>query len=96
MKIDPVEIVDAWASKYFSKPDSDRSKLAKQRLSICNECGNKKVKGISEKVSFSYCGICGCVLSAKVFSKKENACPQSKWKCDYKSPVFNKNLKSLV
>lgn len=96
MKIDPVEIIDAWAAKFRSKPDSDRTKLARQRLLICNECDKRKTRGISDKIGFSYCGICGCVLSAKVFTKRENACPMSKWKCDHKSPVFNKNLKSLV
>jgi transcription initiation factor TFIIIB Brf1 subunit/transcription initiation factor TFIIB len=41
---------------------------------VCNECPSNKING----VGINYCGECGCVIKAKVFSK-ENACPLNKW-----------------
>lgn len=44
--------------------------LAKERLEICNSCENRTI--------MHTCSICGCLLEAKVRTKKEK-CPINKW-----------------
>lgn len=66
------EILKAWA--ITANPNQFQSKLASNRIEICNGCEFKK-----SKLGVNYCGVCGCALKAKVFSPKQNACPEGKW-----------------
>lgn len=76
MKFDIKEIVTAWFTKF--NPKDEQKKLAEQRAEICNQCEHP-AEGVG---GIRYCDICGCVLSAKIYSPKENPCPLAKWTCD--------------
>lgn len=76
MHFDVKEIVSAWISKI--KPKEEQKILAEQRAEICNEC--PEAKEVIDNVNGTrYCGQCGCLLEAKVYSYKEGACPLGKW-----------------
>lgn len=83
----PIEIVEAYYTKYTTKKDSPRYKLAQERLKICETC---EERAYNETAKVYYCGKCGCIIGGKVFSKHENPCPLKKWKkCDQN---FHKNF----
>jgi hypothetical protein len=65
------EIFKSWGISI--NPNEEQSKLASDRIQICNTCEHKK-EGI-----INTCGICGCSLRAKVFSPVFNSCPIGKW-----------------
>jgi len=66
-----VEIFRAWKIAY--NPNETQSKLAAERLSICNECEHKK------ETPYIHCGACGCALKAKIFTPIIGGCPHNKW-----------------
>lgn len=74
MKIDIKEVVEAWVTK--ATATESEKQLAEARLSICNECDQRRH---SDTFGFWFCGKCGCPLKGKSFSKRENACPLEKW-----------------
>ena len=78
------EIFKAWGIMF--NPNEQQNGLAAERISICNECEHKG----SNVLKLNVCTICGCALSAKVFSPKYNACPMEKW-----ITVENKYYKKL-
>lgn len=66
------DIVDGWKNwleSILGSGNTDISKLAEQRLSICKEC--------SSRASF-LCGICKCPLATKTRSLN-TSCPLNKW-----------------
>lgn len=76
MHFDVKEIVSAWISKVH--PKEEQKALAEERAKICNECD--EVKEVIDNVNGTrYCGQCGCLIEAKVYSYKEGACPLGKW-----------------
>lgn len=76
MHFDIKEIVSAWVSRV--KPKEDQKVLAEKRAEICNECSEVK-EAINNVNGTRYCGQCGCLLEAKVYSYREGACPLGKW-----------------
>lgn len=72
----PKEILEAYLTKFFAT--DNQKHLAEQRINICMGCENKKYEG-KGKLGFWRCVKCGCVLSGKVFTRVENACPLGKW-----------------
>ena len=73
MKINILEIIQSYAAKW--NPSEERKALAEKRLAICNQCEFP----IGDSEITKRCGKCGCFLSGKVFSPRENACPEGKW-----------------
>jgi positive regulator of sigma E activity len=71
--VDVKEILTAWAIS--ANPTEGQAKVAAKRLSICNSCENK----LKNRFGVTVCIECGCVLSKKAFSPKENPCPLKKW-----------------
>lgn len=65
-----IEIIDSWSKAI--NPTKEEKELANVRYTICNDCENKKM------AMFEYCGLCGCALKGKIFSK-EGSCPIKKW-----------------
>jgi hypothetical protein len=65
------EIFKSWGISI--NPNTEQSKLASDRIQICNTCEHKK-EGI-----INTCNVCGCSLRAKVFSPMKGACPIGKW-----------------
>lgn len=87
---DPIEILEAYFTKVTAKKDenSPRYQLAQERLKVCNAC-NLVAKN---KIGIYYCSKCGCAIGGKVFSKRENPCPEQKWQeCD--KTYFNEKAK---
>ena len=77
----PVEIIEAYYTKFTVPKDSPRYKLAQERLKICEACSKRTYL----KTAKAYlCSNCGCIIGGKVFSKSENPCPEKKWSCDQK------------
>ena len=70
------EILSAWLTKIH--PTEEQKALAEQRAQVCCGCEFAK-ETIRDKKALSYCGVCGCILGAKVYSNKEGACPRGKW-----------------
>jgi hypothetical protein len=66
------EIFKSWSIAF--NPNDEQFEKAQKRLQICNACENKKEGALG-----SYCGLCGCLLKAKIYSPEENACPIQKW-----------------
>jgi hypothetical protein len=66
------EIIEAYS--IMMSPDDRQTQIAMERLMVCNECPANKVNS----AGIRYCGECGCVIKAKVFSTK-NSCPLNKW-----------------
>mgnify|MGYP003342540235 CR=1 FL=1 len=72
------EIFTAYYKKF--NPSKDQELLAEARYEICKECPKLTAfLHIKQKKLVEKCGECGCVISAKIFSPKENACPLNKW-----------------
>lgn len=63
-------IIESWAKAI--NPTKEEKELANIRYAICSECENKKM------AIFEYCGLCGCALKGKIFSK-QGLCPIKKW-----------------
>ena len=67
------EIVTAWATSF--NPTEEQQKLAEERYKICQGCPK-----LEEKMGYEICGECGCPISKKIFThKQENSCPLNKW-----------------
>lgn len=87
------EIFTAYYRKFNPTPQEEA--LAADRYKICKECPRfssyfgKKHSSLIQK-----CDECGCVISAKIFSPIENACPLLKWK-DVDEKYFKKT-KTIV
>jgi len=67
------EIFTAWGITF--NPNEIQNELAYERIAICNGCENKT----TNVIGMNTCGLCGCVLKAKVFSPVMDACPAHKW-----------------
>ena len=69
------EIFQAWVSA--ANPTPEQKLLAEQRTSVCDTCEHRSY---NNTFNLDVCGLCGCVLSKKVFSPAgPNACPGTKW-----------------
>jgi hypothetical protein len=66
------EIFKSWNIAF--NPDDKQSKLASNRIEICNKCEHKKTN-----LGINTCEVCSCALKAKVFSPVIGACPEGKW-----------------
>ena len=94
ISLDLKEIVTAWSSKI--SPTEDQKRLAEKRMSVCNSCEFPK-ELIEGQENSRYCTKCGCILTAKVYSYKESACPEGKWADidkDYRNTKAIKVLKN--
>lgn len=86
------EIVDAWYVSY--KPTEQQKELALERYKICLSCefyGEKR-----EITGDEYCKDCLCPLNKKIYSLKDDACPQHKWIEVEKRLMQPKNKKTLI
>lgn len=70
-----VEIAKSWI--IAANPNDEQKRIAKDRISICDICDERKYQ---EMIKLHYCGKCGCPLEGKIFSPLANACPLKKWK----------------
>ena len=67
------EIVTAWMISF--NPSEDEKILAEKRYEICTSCPNRVTK-LGKEV----CNACGCPLSKKIFTlKDQDSCPLKKW-----------------
>ena len=70
-----VEIAKAWMAA--ANPTPEQKLIAEQRISVCDTCEHKTYTKLLDLYT---CGLCGCVLSKKVFSPVgPDACPGKKW-----------------
>ena len=69
--MDFLEILQSWYRSV--KSTEEQKKIAEQRLQVCDQC-----PAISRNPILR-CRVCGCPLKAKVFSPKQDACPQHRW-----------------
>ncbi len=60
------------------KRDEEIEKLAKQRLSVCEDCPFNSKNNSMLGSMIPYCTKCGCILAAKVRNEK-GQCPEKKW-----------------
>lgn len=67
------EIFEAY--QIMVDPTLEQSRIAADRLRVCDSCENKKLQANLINI----CGLCGCVLAAKVFTPKKDSCPAKKW-----------------
>jgi hypothetical protein len=65
------EIFSAWGIMF--NPNDEQAELAMERIKICDTCEHKKTDPAI------HCGLCGCMLKAKIFSPIQGACPAGKW-----------------
>lgn len=71
-----VEITKAWI--IAANPTPEQKALAEVRASICDLCEHKTY---TKALDIYTCGLCGCLLSKKIFSPKgPDACPDHRWK----------------
>ena len=83
------EIINAWIISI--NPNEEQKTLALNRANICNTCEYKKYV-----IKKPICSACGCPITKKVFSEKQNACPKGKW-ADVDSKYFSENkLKNII
>ena len=83
------EIINAWVISI--NPNEEQKTLALNRANICNTCEYKKYV-----IKKPICSACGCPITKKVFSEKQNACPKGKWN-DLDSKYFSENkLKNII
>lgn len=81
------EIITAWMISF--NPTDDEKILAEKRYEICNPCTSR----INNKLGIEICNECGCTLSKKVFTlKDQDSCPLKKW--DSVDSEFRKTKKS--
>ena len=72
-------------------PNEEQKTLALNRANICDTCEYKKYV-----IKKPICSACGCPITKKVFSEKQNACPKGKW-ADVDSKYFSENkLKNII
>jgi hypothetical protein len=76
MELDFKKIVKAWM--VAANPSPLEKELAEKRIEICNGCEHRKVITTKLKIGV-ICGKCGCPLNKKVFTMKNDACPEHKW-----------------
>jgi len=69
-----VEIAKAWLAA--TNPTPEQQSLANYRISVCNECPNRKYL---KQFNLHTCELCGCPLNKKIFSPI-NSCPDKRWK----------------
>lgn len=80
------EIVTAWMVSF--NPTDEEKLLAEKRYEICNSCPNRVTK-----LGIEVCKKCGCPLSKKIFTlKDQESCPIKKW--DDVNAEFRKTKKS--
>ena len=83
------EIINAWIISI--NPNEEQKTLALNRANICDTCEYKKYV-----IKKPICSACGCPITKKVFSEKQNACPKGKW-ADVDSKYFSENkLKNII
>jgi hypothetical protein len=90
------DIFNSWV-KIFNPSEMELNR-AKERFEVCLGCEFKK-EVLEKKDWILYCGECGCVLRAKVYSSVINPCPKNKWEDvdkKYKSIPIMKNKESLL
>lgn len=93
--VDILEIFSSYITKL--NPSEDRKKLAAQRYEICSECDNM----VGTK-AFSRCAKCGCFIGGKIYSPREDPCPDNKWQevdikyFDSRTSKIRKQGKKLV
>jgi hypothetical protein len=66
------DIVSAY--KIMLNPNDTQEEIAMERLLVCHNCPFLK----ENSAGIKYCGQCGCVIKAKIYSKNNN-CPENKW-----------------
>lgn len=86
MKI--AEIINAWIISF--NPNEEQKTLALNRANICDMCEYKKYV-----IKKPICSACGCPLSKKIFSEKQNACPKGKWD-DVDFKYFSENKQKNI
>lgn len=69
-----IEVAMAW--RRAANPTDEQQGVAEYRLSICDPCEFKKFKWLKR---LFICGSCGCPISKKIYTPRENACPEDKW-----------------
>jgi hypothetical protein len=78
------EIVSAWVTS-FNPTDAERQ-LSEKRYEICYTCDKRGDNLLGVEV----CKACGCPLSKKIFTQKQqDSCPLKKW--DVVDSEFRKN-----
>jgi hypothetical protein len=79
------EIARGWYN--FVTASAEHKQMIDSRLTICDECPEKKQIGttgkrilhaINNKASIYYCGQCNCPLASKT-AAPEATCPLNKW-----------------
>ena len=65
------EIIQSFATSL--NPSEQELIKAEIRYEICSKCEYLE-KGLIET-----CNICGCIISKKIFSPRDPACPLKKW-----------------
>ena len=82
------EIINAWIISI--NPNEEQKTLALNRANICDTCEYKKYV-----IKKPICSACGCPITKKVFSEKQNACPKGKWN-DVDSKFFSENKQKNI
>ena len=82
------EIINAWIISI--NPNEKQKTLALNRANICDTCEYKKYV-----IKKPICSVCGCPLSKKIFSEKQNACPKGKWD-DVDFKYFSENKQKNI
>jgi hypothetical protein len=68
------EIVTAWITSF--NPTDEEKKLAEDRYEICISCDQRG----NNLLGIEVCNSCGCPLSKKIFTQKQqDSCPLKKW-----------------
>ena len=74
MKLDIKDIVSAWMISF--NPSNEEKLLAEKRYEICSGCDKRGLN----KLNIEVCKECGCPLSKKIFTlKDQDSCPLGKW-----------------
>jgi hypothetical protein len=74
MKLDIKEIVSAWMISF--NPSEEEKVLAEKRYEVCSGCDKRGLN----KLGIEVCKACGCPLSKKIFTlKDQESCPLKKW-----------------
>ena len=69
------EIFQSWV--IAAKPTPEQKLIAEQRTAICDTCEHRS---FSKTFNVDICGVCGCILSKKVFTPVGSyGCPKKKW-----------------
>jgi ribosomal protein L37E len=82
------EIINAWIISI--NPNEEQKTLALNRANICDTCEYKKYV-----IKKPICSACGCPITKKVFSERQNACPKGKWN-DVDSKFFSENKQKNI